>query len=128
MHTTENTNAVVKIGRSMCVTCLFGVQTVSLLSTRHVFSFQSVAIEVHNHKHTGPRQTRSSNANNWNGLVQQFKFLMISMMREIWLETWLTIYGLRVWMGKSNDWKGLILQDYNEMIKNLMLGISMVRV
>jgi hypothetical protein len=32
----------------MCVTCLFGVQTLSLLSTRHVHSFQSIAIEVHN--------------------------------------------------------------------------------
>jgi hypothetical protein len=43
---------------------------------------------------------------------------MISVMREIWLETWLTRYGLRVLMARSNDWKGLILQDYNEMIKS----------
>jgi hypothetical protein len=27
-------------------------------------------------------------------------------------------YGLRVWMGRSIDWNGLILQDYNEMIKS----------
>jgi hypothetical protein len=39
---------IIKIGRSMCVTCLFGVQTLSLLSTRYVLSFQSIAIEVHN--------------------------------------------------------------------------------
>jgi hypothetical protein len=32
----------------MCVTCLFEVQTLSLLSTRHVLSFQSIAIEAHN--------------------------------------------------------------------------------
>jgi hypothetical protein len=32
----------------MCVTCLFGVQTLSLLSTRYVLSFQSIATEVHN--------------------------------------------------------------------------------
>jgi hypothetical protein len=90
MHTTENTNAVVKIGRSMCVTCLFEVQTLSLLSTRHVLSFQSIAIEVHNQKHIGPRQTRSSNAYNWNGLVQHLNFLMIFGMREICHEPWLT--------------------------------------
>jgi hypothetical protein len=30
-----------------------------------------------------------------------FKFLMISVMREIWLEAWLTRYGLRVWMASS---------------------------
>jgi hypothetical protein len=39
---------IIKIGRSMCVTCLFGVQTLSLLSTRHVLFFQSIAVEVHN--------------------------------------------------------------------------------
>jgi hypothetical protein len=54
MHTTKNTNAVVKIGRSICVTYLFGVQTLSLLSTRHVLSFQSIAIGVTQHKHTVP--------------------------------------------------------------------------
>jgi hypothetical protein len=49
MHSTENTNAYIKnVGGRMCVTCLFGVQTLSLLSTRHVLSFQSIAIEVHN--------------------------------------------------------------------------------
>jgi hypothetical protein len=65
MHSTENTNAYIKmVGGRMCVTCLFGVQTLSLLSTRHVLSFQSIAIEVTQHKHNVPRQTRSSNANN----------------------------------------------------------------
>jgi hypothetical protein len=65
MHSTENTNAYIKkVGGRMCVTCLFGVQTLSLLSTRHVLSFQSIAIGVTQHKHTIPRQTRSSNANN----------------------------------------------------------------
>jgi hypothetical protein len=64
MHTTENTNAIVKIGRSMCVTFLFGVQTLSLLSTRHVLSFQSIATGVTQHKHIVPRQTRSSNVDN----------------------------------------------------------------
>jgi hypothetical protein len=54
MHTTENTNAVVKIGRSMCVNCHFGVQTLSLLSTRYILSFQSIAIGVTQHKHTVP--------------------------------------------------------------------------
>jgi hypothetical protein len=42
---------------------------------------------------------------------------MISVMREIWLEAWLTRYGLRVWMARFNDWKGLVLQDYNEVIE-----------
>jgi hypothetical protein len=26
---------------------------------------------------------------------------MISVMREIWLDAWLTRYGLRVWMASS---------------------------
>jgi hypothetical protein len=55
---------IVKIGRSMCVTCLFEVQNLSLLSTRYVLSFQSIAMGVTQHKHTNPRQTRASNANN----------------------------------------------------------------
>jgi hypothetical protein len=41
---------------------------------------------------------------------------MISVMRETWLEAWLIRYGLRVWMARSNDWKGMILKDYNVMI------------
>jgi hypothetical protein len=45
---------IIKIGRSMCVTCLFEVQTLSLLSTRHVLSFKSIAIGVTQHKHTIP--------------------------------------------------------------------------
>jgi hypothetical protein len=66
MHSTENTNAYNKeMGGGMCVTCLFEVQTLSLLSTIHVLSVQSIAIGVTQHKHTVPRQTRSSNANNW---------------------------------------------------------------
>jgi hypothetical protein len=32
----------------MSVTCLFGVQTLSPLSTRHVLFFKSIAIEVYN--------------------------------------------------------------------------------
>jgi hypothetical protein len=42
---------------------------------------------------------------------------MIYVIREIWLEAWLTRYGLRVWMARFNDWKGLVLQDYNEGIE-----------
>jgi hypothetical protein len=36
---------------------------------------------------------------------------MISVMREIWLEAWLTIYGLRVWMASSmigKDWSSKV--------------------
>jgi hypothetical protein len=43
---------------------------------------------------------------------------MISMVREIWPETWLSRYGLRVWMARLSDGKGLILQAYNVMIKS----------
>jgi hypothetical protein len=43
-------------------------------------------------------------------------------MREIWLEAWLARYGLKVLMASSNDWKGLILQDYHVMIKILCLA------
>jgi hypothetical protein len=42
---------------------------------------------------------------------------MISVMREIRLEAWLTRYGLIVWMARFNDWKGLILQYYIEEIE-----------
>jgi hypothetical protein len=63
------------MGRSMCVTCLFGVQTLSLLSTRHVLAFQSIAIGVTQHKHTIPRQTRSSNATIEMGWFNNLKFL-----------------------------------------------------
>jgi hypothetical protein len=42
---------------------------------------------------------------------------MIFVMGEIWLEAWLTRYGLRVWMARCNGWKGLVLQDYNEGTK-----------
>jgi hypothetical protein len=52
---------------------------------------------------------------------------MISGMREIWLEAWLTRYGLSVWMASSmigkNDPPGLQCND-----SNLVLGISMDRV
>jgi hypothetical protein len=53
---------------------------------------------------------------------------MISVMRETWLEAWLTRYGLRVWMARSNDWKGMILQYYECNDINLVLCISMDRV
>jgi hypothetical protein len=68
----------------------FGVQTLSLLSTRHVLSFQSIAIEVHNINtlsHDKQDQAMQTIEMGWFNI---FKFLMISMMREIWLETWLT--------------------------------------
>jgi hypothetical protein len=55
------------------------------------------------------------------------KVFMISGMREIWLEAWLTRYGLRVWMASSmigkNDPPGLQCND-----RNLVLDISMDRV
>jgi hypothetical protein len=56
------------------------------------------------------------------GWFNIFAFLMIFVMREICHEPWLTKYGLRVWMGRSIDWKGMILQDYNEMMKFLCLA------
>jgi hypothetical protein len=43
---------------------------------------------------------------------------MISVMRKIWLENRLIRYGLRVWMARFNDWKGVILQANNVMIKS----------
>jgi hypothetical protein len=68
MHSTENTNAYnKKIGGRMCVTCLFEVQALSLLSTIHALSVQSIAIEVTQHKHTIPMQTKSGSAHNWQG-------------------------------------------------------------
>jgi hypothetical protein len=79
----------------MCVTCLFGVQTLSLLSTRHVLSFQSIAIGVTQHKHTVPRQTGSSNANNWNGLGQHFNFLWF-----LWWERYVMNLSLQ-----DRDWE-----------------------
>jgi hypothetical protein len=48
----ENTNAVVKIGRRMCVTCLFGVHDLSLLSTKYVALRTNYNTETAQHKHT----------------------------------------------------------------------------
>jgi hypothetical protein len=53
---------------------------------------------------------------------------MISVMREIWLEAWLTRYGLKVLMASS-----IVGKDdhprYNVVIKtNLVLGLSMDKV
>jgi hypothetical protein len=48
----EYTNAVVKVGRRMYVTCLFGVSALSLLSTKHVALYISYNIEITPHKQT----------------------------------------------------------------------------
>jgi hypothetical protein len=52
MHTTENTNAVVKVVEDMCVTCLFGVQDLSLLSTKYVALRTNYNTEIAQPKHT----------------------------------------------------------------------------
>jgi hypothetical protein len=60
----KNTNAVVKVGRRMCVTCLFGVHNLSLLSKKHVDLRTSYNTEIAQHKHTIPIATKSSKTNN----------------------------------------------------------------
>jgi hypothetical protein len=60
---------IVKGVESMCVTCLFEVQTLSVLSTTHGLSVQSIAIGVTQHKHIVPRQTKAGSANNWQGFM-----------------------------------------------------------
>jgi hypothetical protein len=66
---------IIKVGGRMCVTYLFGVYVLSLLSTKHV-ALPSYNIEITPHKHTIPIATKSSNANNWKWLIYHFNFLM----------------------------------------------------
>jgi hypothetical protein len=111
MHTTKNTNAVVKIGRRYVCHLPFWSsnpftslnKTCSLLS---IYSNRSTQ-----HKHTGPRQTISCNVNNWNGLVQHFKFLMIFVMRRYFTNLGLQDRGWEFgWEGQviGKDWSSKI--------------------
>jgi hypothetical protein len=60
MHTTENTNAVVKVSRRMCVTCLFEEYDLSLFSTKHVALRTNYSTEITQHKHNIPNKTNNS--------------------------------------------------------------------
>jgi hypothetical protein len=52
MHTTENTNLVVKKVGDMCVTCLFEEHNLSLLSTKHIALCTNYKSKIAQHKHT----------------------------------------------------------------------------
>jgi hypothetical protein len=69
-----------------------------------LLSVPSYNTEITQHKHTIPIQTKSSNANNWKGLIYLFNFLMTTMVRKIWQEACgLQGMVLRVLMARSND-------------------------
>jgi hypothetical protein len=95
----------------MCVTCLFGVQTLSLLSTRHVLSFQSIAIEVHNINTLV--QDKQDQA------MQTIEMGWLNILNFLWL-LWWERYGLklglqdRVW---KFGWEGqMIGKDWSSKI------------
>jgi hypothetical protein len=82
---------------------------------------QSIIVGVTQYTHIVPKQTNSDNANNWQGLMYHFKISYDLVMREIWLEAWLTRYGLRVWMASSMIGKN-DPPRYNVVIKILCLA------
>jgi hypothetical protein len=88
----------------MCVTCLFGVQTLSLLSTRHVLSFQSIAIGVTQYKHTVPRQQDQAMQTIEMGWFNILKFLwFFDDERDI---SWILVLQGMDW---EFGWQGLMI-------------------
>jgi hypothetical protein len=93
MHTTKNTNAVVKVGRRMCGTWLFEDHDLSLLSTKHVALHSSYNVEITHHKHTiqyKHNQTRQTNEKGWFNILDLLRYCD---KRDMAKGLWIARYG-----------------------------------
>jgi hypothetical protein len=89
----ENTNAVLKIGRRMCVTCLFEVHDLSLLSTRYVALRTNYNTEITQHKHTihsNHNQTREAIKKYWFNILDLLRYYdKRDMVKDLTCKIWI---------------------------------------
>jgi hypothetical protein len=78
MHTTENSNAVVKSRQKICVSlAILKITIFSLLPTKHVALHTSYNTEIAQHKHTIQSNHNQTSQAIEKELVPHFRFLMI---------------------------------------------------
>jgi hypothetical protein len=98
----------------MCVTCLFGVHDLSLLSTKHVALRTSYNIEIAQHKYTIPIATKIKQDKQMKRVGSTFWISYNYVIREIWQEACgLQDMDLGVSMARSKDLRELDYPGYD---------------
>jgi hypothetical protein len=86
----------------MCVTCLFGVHDLSLISTKYVALRTNYNIEIAQHKHiiqTKHNQTRQAIKKCWFNILDFLRYYeRIDMTKELWIMR----YGFEILVGKRS--------------------------